>query len=265
MSLFDASILGLVQGITEFVPVSSSGHLIFVREILGLQASASDLSFDAVLQLATALAVIAYFRKDLTALARSVWNLIFRGAVEPEQKTLFFALVIGTIPAVIAGLMLESYMETVFRSSMIVAWTLLAGALIMAVADRFAKQDKSLTIGRGFVAGLFQTLALVPGISRSGATISGGLLAGFTRENAARFSFLLSVPILLGSGLKKLYDLWSGGLLTTEGFSLLIGSVIAFASGMLAIHFLISYLKRHDMTVFVLYRVLLAVVLLAFL
>ena len=169
MSLFEAIILGLVQGLTEFIPVSSSGHLILVRELFGF-SSINDLAFDATLQLATVLGVFVYFSKDLLRLI--------------QDKQLLGALILGTIPAILLGFPLESYMETIFRNSHIVAAMLILGAGLMYLAEKFATQNKELTPGRGLVIGLFQSLALIPGVSRSGATISGGLLSGLTREAA---------------------------------------------------------------------------------
>src|SRR3989344_1489466 len=260
MPWFDASVLGLIQGLTEFIPVSSSGHLILAREWLGMTPGASDLGFDAVLQLATSFAVLAYFRRDIAELARWFFTKISGKPIGENQQTLWLALAFGTIPAVLAGLLLESSMETIFRSSTLVAWTLLVGAALMFVADTFGKQGKELSLKKGFIVGLFQILALVPGISRSGAPISGGVLVGLTREVAIRFSFLLSFPILFGSGLKKLLDLYQTGALSVLGLDLFLGSLIAFASGLAAIHFLVKYLKHHNLSLFIWYRVALAAV-----
>jgi undecaprenyl-diphosphatase len=243
MTILEAIILGLVQGLTEFIPVSSSGHLILARNILGLGGE-NSLAFDAVLQLATVLAVIIYFAKDILGFFR--------------DKNLVVSIIVGTIPAVIFGLMLESKMETVFRDAHLVAWMLLVGALIMYLAERYAKGDKSINPKRGFIIGLFQSLALVPGISRSGATISGGLFSGLSREMATRFSFLLSVPIIAGSGFKKLLDFNQSGQFGEVGLTLVIASIVAFISGLWSIKFLLNYLKNHKLTFFIWYRVVLA-------
>ncbi len=264
-SILQALVLGLVQGVTEFIPVSSSGHLILVRDFFGIVATPADLAFDAVLQLATAISVAWYFRKDLINLLLAFGRKLQGHHVDEEYRVLFLSLVLGTIPAVLAGLLLEDSMETLFRSSTLVAWTLIVGAVLMYSADRIGSQKDGLTVRKGFFVGLFQVLALVPGISRSGATISGGLFAGLNRENAIRFSFLLGFPILFGSGIKKLLELLSAGALDTLGASLVIGSIAAFVSGLAAIHFLVSYLKRHGLSVFVFYRVALAVLILVFL
>ena len=229
--------LGLVQGLTEFIPVSSSGHLIALREIFFIHGN--DLAFDAVLQFATILAVLVYFWKDL-------WGLLF------DWKKLRI-VILATIPAVIVGVLLEDYMETVFRNVILVALTLILGSVIMVAAEYFAKKNRELNVKNGIIIGLFQCLALVPGMSRSGMTISGGLFAGLDREAATRFSFILSFPIILGSGLKKAIEMPS---IDSE---LIFASLIAFVVGLAAIHFLIKYLKNHSLRIFVWYRIILAV------
>lgn len=150
-------------------------------------------------------------------------------------------------------------METIFRNVHLVALTLILGSLLIWLAQRFAKENKVLSLGRGVVVGFFQCLALVPGVSRSGATISGGLLAGLTKDEAVRFSFILSIPILLGSGLKKLLEVRGDLLGNSFGSSLLLGSVVAFLTGLFAINFLIKYLKTHNLNVFIWYRIALAI------
>ena len=205
MSILVAMILGFIEGATEFLPVSSSGHLIIARQIFGIN-TAGGLSFDAVLQLATSLALLVYFWRDIWNLAISFFDWIRGREVSDGQKTLIKVIILGTIPAVIFGLLLEKKMDTVFRNIHLVALTLILGSILFWIAERFAKQNKVLNLGRGIAVGFFQCLALVPGVSRSGATISGGLLLGLSKEEAVRFSFLLSIPVLFGSGLKKLFE-----------------------------------------------------------
>jgi len=277
MDILDAIVLGVVQGVTEFLPISSTGHLILVREFLGITAD-HGLAVDAVLQLATALAVLIYFRKDFAALARVGagiavdWCMrrISRSRAEEiaplngEERMLLFALVVGTIPAVIAGLLLEDYMETTFRSAELVAFMLIIGSFIFLAAEyvsrRYESQGIHNQIGprQGLLIGLFQCLALIPGMSRSGATISGGLFLGLSREAAARFGFLLSLPIILGSGLKKALELGSEGFLSTQGLPLLTGALVAFVVGITAIHYLLRFLRNHTLMVFIVYRIALA-------
>ena len=262
MTFLNSIILGIIEGLTEFLPVSSSGHLIIARQYLGIQTM-DGLAFDAVLQLATILALGLYFWRDIWGLAKSFFKLITRKTLAGKESTLFWAIAIGTIPAIIFGLLFEKSMETIFRNIHLVALTLVLGSILMFFAEKYARQNKKLTVGKGFLAGLFQTLALLPGVSRSGATISGGLYLGFTREEATRFSFLLSFPIILGSGLKKLYDLYKVHELAVLGPQLWVGSIFAFVVGLISIHFLITYLKKHTLYAFVVYRLLLVVVLLA--
>lgn len=257
MDILNSIILGITQGITEFLPISSSGHLIIVREILGDQVS-YGLAFDAVLQLATTLAVLVYFWRDITKYIGSFFKIMFNQPLEDSQRVLVFALIWGTIPAVVLGLFLENIMETAFRNPLLVSLTLIIGAGVMFFAEKNAAQSESITQKKGLKIGFYQALALIPGMSRSGMTISGGLRAGLNREEATRFSFLLAFPILLGSGLKKLLDLFTSGIIDSVGSGLLLGSLVSFIVGLCAIHFLVKYLKTHSMNIFVIYRVILA-------
>jgi undecaprenyl-diphosphatase len=258
MTHLGAIILGLIEGATEFIPVSSSGHLIIARQILG-ENNLGGLTFDAVLQLSASLALLVYFWKDIVRLFVVGFNLLTKRNVDQKDKTLFWAIALGTVPAIFFGLFLEEYMDSVFRNVKLVAFTLLLGSILMWSAQRFGKKDRALTLGRGIVVGFFQCLALVPGISRSGATISGGLLSGLSQEDAVRFSFLLSVPIVFGAGLKKLFDVQSDLFLSQFGSQLLLGSVVAFITGLISINFLIKYLRSNNLNVFIWYRVALAI------
>ena len=269
MTIFESIILGVVQGATEFIPVSSSGHLIIVRDLLGM--STGGLAFDAVLQLATSLAIVVYFRKDFLALLNSCVKLFGRqsNTVKRSQRGFIYALVVGTIPAIILGLLLEDRMETVFRSSELVILTLVVGALLIWIAELYSQKKfgdtipklPDITTKKGFWIGIFQSLALVPGMSRSGSTLSGGLFMGLDREEATRFAFMLGAPILLGSGVKKLLELGSSGGFADVGIQLLLGSITAFVVGLWAMDFLIKYLKNKTLMPFVMYRLLLSFVL----
>ena len=152
-------------------------------------------------------------------------------------------------------------METIFRNVELVGLTLILGSILFWFAERVAKENRGISLSRGIVVGFFQCLALIPGMSRSGATISGGLIMGFTKDEAVRFSFLLSLPILLGAGLKKVFDVRHELFSTSFGLPLLLGCITAFITGLIAINFLIRYLKNHNLNVFIWYRVILAVVL----
>ncbi len=265
LSTIDSIILGMVQGLTEFLPISSSGHLIIAREILDIN-QIGGLAFDAVLQLATACAVILYFRKDIGELIAN----LFTGCRDKIKNVLTLFLIVGTIPALIAGLFLQDYMETVFRNTQLVALTLIVGSLIMLAADwiysKKEKEDKvscELSYGKSFIVGLFQALALIPGMSRSGMTISGGYFLGLQKDVAVRFSFLLSIPIIAGSGLLKMKDIIQDpSLIGGQYVVLAIGAATAFIFGWFAIDFLLKFLKTNTFKVFVIYRILLAVLLL---
>jgi undecaprenyl-diphosphatase len=263
MSLLDALILGVVQGLTEFLPVSSTGHLILARDVLGIVTD-HGLAVDAMFHFATAFAVLVYFRKDIVRLAQSFFAWL-KGRDIGTDRTLIIALVLGTIPAAAAGFFLESSMDTLFRSAELVAWVLIAGSVLFVVAEYVHKRyavTEELTVGKGVAIGFFQALALVPGMSRSGATISGGLLLGLAREEAARYAFLLSFPIIIGAGSKKLLELGDTGVLAMEWLPILLGGVAAFVSGVLAIHYLLQFLRNHTLLVFVVYRVALALLVL---
>lgn len=249
---------GLLQGLTEFLPVSSTGHLVLLHSFFG--TGANDLAFDAVLQLATVLAVVIYFRRDIFDMTNAVLRQLSRLPVNEKEITLAYALIIGTIPAVIFGLLLESYMETVFREPLFVAAILVVGSLLFMFAEwRYItkKRESSITLRKGFKIGLFQCLALLPGFSRSGASIAGGMLLGLTRAEAARFSFLLAVPVIFGSGMKKLLDLMVAGGEVVWG-DLAIAAAVAFFAGLFAIHFMLSFVKRHTLWPFIWYRLILA-------
>ena len=255
MTIFEAIIFGVVQGLTEFLPVSSSGHLVILHQLFGEHTG--DLSFDVMLHLATLLAVLVYFRKDIIHILNILWGTVTFKTVEQKEKTLLQALILGTIPAGILGALFASPIESLFRGTVSVAGALILGSVLFVIAEKVSKRNKEITRKRGFIVGCFQALALVPGISRSGSTISGGLILGFTREEAVRFSFLLSVPIILGAGLVKIL----GGSSLTLGAPVLLGGIAAFISGLWAVNFLVNFLKGHTLMPFVWYRVILALLL----
>lgn len=253
-----AIVLGFVQGVTEFLPISSSGHLIIARQFFGIN-DFGGLTFDAVIQMATVLSILLYFWRDILNLITIFLDLVKNNPVTQKDQVLFFSIIIGTMPAMIAGLLLETYMETTFRNVNLVAITLILGSGLFWVAQKFSEKNKELSLSRGIVIGFFQCLALVPGVSRSGATISGGLLSGLSKEESVRFSFLLSIPILLGSGLKKLFEVRHELFSESFGLSLALASIVAFITGLMAINFLIKYLKNNNLDVFIYYRISLAI------
>lgn len=259
MTVFESVLLGVVQGITEFLPISSTGHLVLARFFLDIESSHA-LAFDAVLHLATALAVIVYFWRDIAVLTNTVIRKLARMPVNEKDITLVYALIIGTLPAVVLGLMLESAMETMFRNPLLVAGVLVAGSILFMYAEWIYmnyKRDERMSTGKGFKIGLFQSLALIPGMSRSGASIAGGMLLGLSRHEAARFAFLLAIPVILGAGAKKLLELATA---TDEILwsSVAIGAAVAFVSGLAAIHFMLAFVRNHTLWPFIWYRIILA-------
>lgn len=259
MDLFSAIILGIVQGATEFLPISSTGHLILAREALSV-ADVHALAFDALLHLATALAVIAYFWSDIGRLIHAFLRMLGRLPVDRRDTMLINALVAGTIPAVVLGLLLEDLMETTFRSPLLVASVLVAGSVLFAFAEyQYRESARRAEVGtaKGFKIGLFQSLALVPGVSRSGAAISGGMLLGLSRVEATRFAFLLAVPVILGAGAKKFLELATLDV-TIDWLPIAVGAAVAFVVGLAAIHFMLSFVRNHTLWPFVWYRVILA-------
>ncbi len=278
MTHFAAIILGLVEGLTEFIPVSSSGHLLIAHKLLG-QNLVGTLSFDAIIQLATSCALLVYFWRDILQILKTTWFFVCRRPIEPKDRTLLYAIFFGTLPAVFLGLLLEKSMDTIFRNISLVALTLLFGSLLLwygqkkyfsnyhKTEDINSRQpqgflsEKVLTVKRGVIIGFYQCLALLPGVSRSGATISGGLISGLSQEEATRFSFLLSIPILFGAGLKKVFEVRNELFSANFISPIILGSLVAFISGLFSISFLIKYLKTHNLNVFIWYRVVLAIVL----
>lgn len=259
MTIFEAIILGFVQGITEFLPISSTGHLILARTLFGVEAG-DALAFDAILHLATAGAVLLYFSNDIWLLTQTVLRKLGRLPVNLKDEILIYALLVGTIPAVVLGLFLESFMESTFRSPLLVALVLVAGSVLFMVAEwKYLHEPRQgeMSTKTGFKIGLFQSLALIPGMSRSGASIAGGMLLGFTRTDAARFAFLLAIPVMLGAGGKKLLELISSDT-TVQWLMVGAGAVTAFITGLFAIHFMISFVRTHTLWPFIWYRIILA-------
>lgn len=259
MTFFEAIVLGFVQGVTEFLPISSSGHLILVRTLFGVN-DMQGLAFDAVLQLASVIAVFVYFFPDIWTLAQTALRKLGRLPVNKKDEVLLYALLIGTIPALVCGLFLESFMESAFRSPLLVAFVLIAGSIFFMFAEyRYQKEPRTneISIKNGFKIGLFQVLALIPGMSRSGATICGGMLLGLSRGEAARFAFLLSIPIIAGAGTKKLLELIVSDA-PIAWLPLIVGSLVAFFVSLGAIHFLLSFVRSHSLWPFIWYRIILA-------
>lgn len=266
MTIIQSLILGLVQGLTEFFPVSSTGHLILLEKFFNLKAG---LFFDVVLHLGTLLALLWFFRKTwlklIKAFLRSFkkWNL----KNDSEQRLVYF-LILATIPAGIIGFLLEEKVETVFRSPLLIAITLAGFGLILMLVDKFSRKDKpteKISIWDSLFIGFAQALALIPGISRSGATITAGRFAKLTREAAVEFSFLLSTPIIAGAGLSSFLKTLKNNSFSNDWTIYLVGFLTASISSYLAIKYLLIYVKNHSLNIFVFYRFLLAGIILAYL
>jgi len=259
MDIFSSIALGIIQGVTEFLPVSSSGHLILAHSVLGV-ADATSLAFDAILHFATALAVLVYFFDEIYVLVQTVLRKLGRLPVNEKDYTIVKAIGVGIIPAIIAGLLLESYMESVFRNPILVACVLIVGSILFMYAE-YKYQNNfhtgEIDVKTGLKIGLFQVLALIPGMSRSGATIAGGMLLGLSRSEAARFSFLLAIPLMLGAGSKKMLELLSASG-EVAWIPIGIGALVAFVVGLCAIHFMITFVKKHTLWPFIWYRIILA-------
>jgi undecaprenyl-diphosphatase len=248
-------VLGLVQGLTEFLPVSSSGHLILVPHVFGWPDQ--GLGFDAVMHLGTLAALLAYFRHELMGM--------ISGAL---SRRLAVLLILGTIPGGLAGVLLEKLVESKLRSPLLIACTTAGWAIVMWIADRRAAPAPKMpgdplervSLGQALTVGCAQAVALIPGTSRSGITITAGLFCGFDRATAARFAFLLGIPITAGAGSLKLLHLLKEGLPPGDGGPLTAALITAFVSGWFAVWFLVSYLKTRSLQPFVIYRLVLALV-----
>jgi undecaprenyl-diphosphatase len=266
--IFQALVMGVVQGLTEFLPVSSSGHLIVVPWLLGWRDPFIDsLAFSVMLHMATLLALLVYFRADwLRLIPAGLAAIRDRSLADDPDRRLAWLLAVATVPAVIAGIALNDLIETAFREPRLVAVTLTIGAAILWIADRTSRRDKDvsgMTFPVAFGIGAAQALALVPGISRSGISISAGLFAGLTREAAARFSFLMATPITAGAGIWEVRKLVTGEAgVAIDTAPLIVGMVAALVSGIAAIAMTLRYLRTHPTTVFVVYRIALSVVIL---
>ncbi|MAF13947.1 MAG: undecaprenyl-diphosphatase UppP [Parcubacteria group bacterium] len=264
MNYFFSILAGIIQGLTEFLPISSSGHLVLFHDFFRFDFP-DALAFDVVLHLGTLLALIIYFAFDIakyfTAWLTSFVKWDFRADV---NKRLAWFLFFGTIPAAVAGFYLEDQIDNFFRQPMSVAVMLIVFGIFLYLADRFFKQFKTineLSFANALVIGIFQVLALVPGVSRSGITIIAGLSQRLKRQDAARFSFLLAIPIIFGAGLKKSIDFFStGNILANDLIILAVGFISSAITGYIAIRFFLKFLENHSLKAFAVYRVVLGFV-----
>ena len=263
LELLEAVFLGVVQGLTEFLPVSSSGHLLLGQYFLGMDQERFGLSFDAAIHTGTVLAVVWYFRADLLSIARAFVSSLPRPDFSDAEVRMACLILVATIPAALIGFLFENFFATQVRSPWVVVFNLVfVGALFLvaeAVGRKMVSASKLGPLG-ALSVGLAQAAALVPGISRSGATITCGLFLGLRREEAARFSFLMSVPVTAAAAGLSLAQAAGEGLDRHEAAMFLAGSVSSAVVGYLAIRFLLRFLANHTLRVFAYYRFALAVV-----
>ena len=251
-----AALLGLVQGLTEFLPVSSTAHLVAAERIFHLDPDRFGLSFDVAVHLGTALAVLLYFATTWIGLLRDLLAARWRMPL---------LIVVGTIPGAVLGALFQSVVEREMRDLRIIAAALVIGSLLFWSAERAASQRRTmagLSWSDALVMGVAQAVALIPGISRSGVTISAGLLAGLVRADATRFSFLLATPIIVGAGAKTLLDARRANALFADPQIALVGLAVSFVSGLIAVAFMVRFLRANSLNWFIPYRVAFAVVLL---
>ncbi|QTX04758.1 undecaprenyl-diphosphate phosphatase [Agromyces archimandritae] len=257
--MFEAFILGLVQGLTEFLPISSSAHLRIVGELF---PSAADpgAAFTAIVQIGTEAAVVVFFWRDIVRIVSRWWLALWGRAPrnDPDAR-MGWLIIIGSIPIVVLGLLFQDQIETTLRSLWIVAIMLIAFGVLLGVADYIGakrRELKDLTVGHGVIYGFAQALALIPGVSRSGGTITAGLLMGYKRADAARYAFLLAIPAVFGSGFFQLFKSW--GQPSVYGpVETAVATVVAFGVAIVVIAFFMSYISKRSFLPFVIYRILL--------
>jgi len=273
MTLLEAIILGLLQGLTEFIPISSTAHLTIAGQILGLIDSNYPerwTSFIAIIQLGTLAAVLYYFRDDLLNLIKNFFkDNLDRKKFENQslESKLSWYIIFGTIPIVFIGLLFKNFIEGTFTKDLkVISISLIALALILFIAEKVAKLNKDIKqvdLKDSILIGIAQVFALIPGASRSGTTITAGLFLGLNRESAARFSFLLSIPAILASGLLSAYQAIKY-VNTTDVLNIIVATVVSAISGYFAIDFLINYLKKNNTYLFIFYRIALGIIILIY-
>ncbi len=261
MDFLQILILSVVQGLTEFLPISSSAHLILVPELLGWPDQ--GLLFDVAMHIGSLLAVVTYFRQDIMRMTQAWFTEVIYKKSSPDSMLAWY-VIIGTIPAVIAGLIFKDYIEVELRSALVIATTTIVFGLLLGLSDYLAgtKRDEyTLTFKDVIIIGCFQAIALIPGTSRSGITMTAALFLGLKRVSAARFSFLLSIPIILASGLFQVLDLIKSELVIDWGL-LFLAVVLSGLSAWICIHYFLKLINKIGMMIFVWYRLVLGVFLL---
>ena len=263
MTYLYSFLLGLIQALTEFLPVSSSGHLLISRRAFNFDVI-DGLTFDVALHVGTLVAIVVYFRADIARVIRGAVALIAKRDWKNDEQRLAGLVIIGCIPAGIVGLFLENAIEVYLRNPSVVVVTLILGGVLFLVVERFARGTRDvakMTLTDALAIGFAQTLALVPGVSRSGITIVTGLGRGISRHEAARYSFLMAAPLLAAAGALKAFDL-GGQSLGGEQYGVLVVGVITSAlAGWLVIRFLLAFLRKHTLNAFAYYRFVVALVL----
>ena len=266
MGIFEAILLGFIQGLTEFLPISSSAHLRIASELLGIGDAGA--AFTAITQIGTELAVIVFFWRDIVRIIGS-WcrSLVGRVPRNDPDARMGWLIIVGSIPIVVLGLLFADQIETVLRSLWLVATMLIVFGILLGIADYVGAKRRRLdqiTVPQGIVFGFAQALALVPGVSRSGGTITAGLFMGFERAAAARYAFLLAIPAVFGSGFYQLIKYWdTPGVFTLGETAAATGVAFVVALGVIA--FFMSWISKHSFLPFVIYRVLLGAVVLVLL
>lgn len=260
MSFFEALILGLVQGLTEFLPISSSAHVQIAQQLMNLSELTKPqlTAFIATIQLGTEIAVVAYFIKDIGRIGSSWlrWSIKPRSKMTNDTK-LGWLIIVGTLPVLILGLSFRDFIENDVRNLWVIAYTLIGFGILLGLADFFGKKSKNITdlnFSHGLAFGVGQALALVPGVSRSGGTITVGLMLGYTRQAAARYSFLLAIPAVLGSGLFQFVSSF-GDLSQDLLVATVLATIVSGVVGLSVIHYLLKYLQKGSFLPFVIWRV----------
>jgi len=267
MDIIHAFILGVVQGLAEFLPVSSTGHLLAFHEILKFDI-ANSLSFDAALHLGTLLALLAFFWRDVITLLKGFFQSLRHWQVKTDEgQKLAWLVIVGAIPAGIVGIALDNFIENNTRSLILVAVALVFGSIIIWWAEAWSRhqwQNNQITFKTAWLVGLAQIIALIPGISRSGATIVGGMFRKLDRATAARYAFLISLPVVGGAGLLKLFDLVKSHPQGGELTQVFIGIITSAIVGYVVVKYFLKFVQKHSLSVFAWYRIIVALALLGF-
>ena len=251
MELLKAIILGLVQGLSEFLPISSSGHLVIFAEILNFHDD--GIAFEVFVHFGTLLSVLLAFRKEISKMLIAPYAIWIKKLTDPELKEFLnwdYYVIVATIPAVIIGFTLKDPIEGLFSNILLVFFTLMVTAILMVTAQFLKFKNNDLSYARAFLIGIAQAFAILPGISRSGSTIFMGMSLGIDREKVARFSFIMSVPAIFGATLLKLKDLFETPPASSEIVNLIVGTIIAFVSGYFAIIWLLDIVKKGKLQIF---------------